>query len=62
MASKVKYNPEAADRYRLRMIYNQWYLLLYSGNEKLGALGPFAYNEAQEEAAKLGLQDWDKML
>lgn len=61
---KDKFNPEAADRYRLRMICLDWYLLLYKGTEKLGALGPWDSKQANIEADKLveaGVADWDKM-
>jgi hypothetical protein len=59
-AAKTKFNPDEADGYRLRMIYGQWYILLYKGEEKLGAVGPWPYHEAQAEAAKLNIEDIDK--
>lgn len=65
MATKAeKFNPEAADCFRLRMVCLNWYIFLFKGEESLGALGPWPYKEAQAEANKLeagGLQDWDKL-
>lgn len=53
-----------ANGYRLRMIHNQWYLLLEYNNQRTdNALGPFNYKDAQEAAESLqkdGLKDADK--
>jgi hypothetical protein len=57
---KAKFDPAKADGYRLRMICNQWYILLYKGETKLGALGPWSYAEANSEADKLTITDIDK--
>ena len=60
MTTKAKFNPEAADGYRLRMVCLQWYIFLYKGETKLGALGPYSFDEANREADKLTIEDIDK--
>ena len=64
MPSAAKYTVADADRYRLRMLYGQWYLFLYQGEQSLGAIGPWDSKQAQREAKVLdglGLKDWDKL-
>lgn len=61
---KKKFSVDNADRYRLRMVFGEWFIFLFKGTERLGALGPWPHREAQAEAHKIeagGLQDWDKL-
>lgn len=64
MASSTK--PKSVyDLYRLRMIFNQWYIILYTddGKLELKRLGPFNWVEAQAKADEIekNVQDWDKL-
>ncbi len=63
MTKPKKFSAQDATHYRLRMVSLNWYLYLFKNKKSLGALGPWAYDEAQAEADKLvaaGLKDWDK--
>lgn len=51
---------EGANSYRLRMVYNQWYLHLLKDGKYIGDLGPFDHATAEREAKKLGIADEDK--
>lgn len=52
---------ERAKSYRLRMVFNHWYLhLLDEKGIYFAEFGPFGYSEAQREAKKLHLPDEDK--
>lgn len=48
------------DGYRLRMIYNDWYLRFERGGEIINHVGPFTHAEALIEAAKLTITDHDR--
>jgi hypothetical protein len=46
------------------MICLGWFILLYKGEKRLGAIGPWEPKEAQARSHALeaeGLQDWDKL-
>jgi hypothetical protein len=53
--------PEEAISYRLRMIYNKWFILFYNkAGENFSYIGPSSYADASANAEKLTLPDLDK--
>lgn len=66
MASEAKEYLEPSvdyDGYKLRLIYGNWYLLLFKGNANTGySFGPFTHAQAVEYAKAESLVDVEREL